>query len=153
LQAPASVIPAQAGIQTVIRAAAWIPGRATLARNDGVVIPAQASPAVIPAYAGIQYARSMKQPCVYILASQKNGTLYVGVTSNLVQRVWQHKNDLVDGFTKKYGVHMLVWFEAHETMESAIAREKVLKGWRRAWKLDLIEATNPSWKDLYGDIV
>ena len=103
--------------------------------------------------AGIQYATDMKQPCVYILASQRNGTLYVGVTSNLVQRVWQHKSDLVEGFTKKYGVHTLVWYEAHETMESAIAREKTLKGWRRKWKLDLIETTNSSWRDLYGDIV
>ncbi len=94
----------------------------------------------------------MKQPCVYILASQRNGTLYVGVTSNLVQRVWQHQNNLVDGFTKKYGVHTLVWYEAHETMGSAIAREKALKGWRRTWKLDLIEATNPTWRDLYGEI-
>jgi putative endonuclease len=95
----------------------------------------------------------VKQPCVYILASQRNGTLYVGVTSNLVQRIWQHKSDLVDGFTKKYGVHMLVWYEAHETMESAIAREKALKSWRRKWKLDLIESANPAWRDLYGDIV
>ena len=94
----------------------------------------------------------MKQPCVYILASQRNGTLYVGVTSDLVQRVWQHQNNLVDGFTKKYGVHTLVWYEAHETMGSAIAREKALKGWRRTWKLDLIEATNPTWRDLYGEI-
>jgi len=94
----------------------------------------------------------MKQPCVYIHASQRNGTLYVGVTSNLVQRVWQHQNNLVDGFTKKYGVHTLVWYEAHETMGSAIAREKALKGWRRTWKLDLIEATNPTWRDLYGEI-
>jgi len=95
----------------------------------------------------------MKQPCVYILASKRNGTLYVGVTSNLVQRVWQHKNDLAEGFTKKYGVHTLVWFEAHETMESAIAREKAIKDWRRAWKLDLIESANSEWRDLYGDIV
>ncbi len=95
----------------------------------------------------------MKQPCVYILASQRNGALYVGVTSDLVQRIWQHKSDLVEGFTKKYGVHMLVWYEVHETMESAIAREKTIKGWRRKWKLDLIEATNPAWRDLYGDIV
>lgn len=95
----------------------------------------------------------MKQPCVYILASRRNGTLYVGVTSNLVQRVWQHKNDLAEGFTKKYGVHTLVWFEPHETMESAITREKAIKDWRRAWKLDLIESANPAWRDLYEDIV
>jgi len=95
----------------------------------------------------------VKQPCVYILASRRNGTLYVGVTSNLVQRVWQHKNDLAEGFTKKYGVHTLVWFEAHATMESAIGREKAIKEWRRAWKLALIEAVNPAWCDLYAEVV
>ena len=93
-----------------------------------------------------------KQPCVYILASQRNATLYIGVTSNLVQRVWQHKNDLVEGFTKRHGVHTLVWYESHETMESAIALEKAIKGWRRAWKLDLIEEGNPEWKDLYEEL-
>ena len=94
----------------------------------------------------------MKQPCVYILASKRNGTLYVGVTSNLVQRVWQHKSDLVGGFTKRYGVHTLVWYESHETMESAITREKAIKEWRRAWKLDLIEEKNPEWQDLYEEL-
>ena len=77
----------------------------------------------------------MKAPCVYILANKPNGTLYIGVTSNLVQRVWQHRNDLVEGFTKRYGVHRLVWYEAHENMESAITREKMLKRWKRAWKI------------------
>jgi putative endonuclease len=95
----------------------------------------------------------MKLPCVYILASQRYGTLYVGVTSNLVQRIWQHKNDQAEGFTKKYGVHTLVWYEPHETMESAIAREKAVKEWKRAWKLELIEAQNPEWLDLYEQIV
>ena len=95
----------------------------------------------------------MKPPCVYLLASRKNGTLYTGVTSNLVQRIWQHKNDQADGFTKKYGVHMLVWYELHEAMESAIAREKAIKEWKRAWKLELTEATNPQWLDLYDEIV
>ncbi len=108
---------------------------------------------VIPANAGIQYAALVKQPCVYILASRRNGTLYVGVTSNLVQRVWQHKNNLAQGFTEKYGVHTLVWFEPHATMESAITREKTIKGWRRAWKLALIESANPAWRDLYSDVV
>ncbi len=92
-------------------------------------------------------------PCVYILASRRNGTLYIGVTSNLVQRVWQHKNDVVEGFTRKYAVHALVWYELHATMESAIGREKAIKEWRRDWKLKLIEATNPQWRDLYEDIV
>ena len=95
----------------------------------------------------------MKPGYVYLLASKRNGTLYVGVTSDLVQRVWQHKNDQVEGFTKRYGVHTLVWYEAHESMESAIGREKAIKGWRRAWKLALIEKDNPSWRDLYGEIV
>jgi putative endonuclease len=91
-------------------------------------------------------------PCVYILAKGRNGTLYVGVTSNLPGRVWQHRRDLVDGFTKRYCVHDLVWFEVHEIMESAINREKAIKGWRRSWKLELIEKTNPYWRDLYPEI-
>ena len=95
----------------------------------------------------------MKQACVYILASRKNGTLYVGVTSNLVQRVWQHKSDLVEGFTKKYGVHTLVWYEVHDAMAAAIQREKTIKGWTRAWKLELIESANAAWRDLYSDIL
>jgi len=95
----------------------------------------------------------MKQPCVYILASRRNGTLYTGVTSNLIGRVWQHRGDLIDGFTKKYSVHTLVWFEPHESMEAAIGREKAIKGWRRAWKIELIEAGNPMWRDLYKDIM
>jgi putative endonuclease len=94
-----------------------------------------------------------KQPCVYILASRRNGTLYVGVTSNLIQRVWQHRNDVADGFTKRYGVHVLVWFEAHEHMESAILREKQIKQWRRVAKLELIEKTNPDWRDLWVDLI
>lgn len=95
----------------------------------------------------------MKQPCVYILANRRNGTLYTGVTSNLVERAWQHKNGLADGFTKKYGIHTLVWFESHETMASAIGREKAIKEWHRAWKLSMIESMNPQWRDLYDDIV
>ena len=95
----------------------------------------------------------MKLPCVYLMASRRNGTLYIGVTSNLVQRVWQHKHDVVDGFTSQYGVHRLVWYEQHETMASAIARERALKEWRRAWKLVLIEESNSEWRDLYEEIV
>jgi putative endonuclease len=93
------------------------------------------------------------QPCVYILASQRNGTLYTGVTSNLVQRIWQHKNDQVDGFTKQHQVHMIVWYEQHENMESAIVREKQIKEWKHQWKLDLIENSNPYWNDLYSTII
>jgi putative endonuclease len=95
----------------------------------------------------------MKQPCVYILASQRNGTLYTGVTSELIKRVWEHKNDLIEGFTNKYGVHRLVYFEQHEEMNSAITREKQIKKWNRAWKLRLIEELNPDWKDLYETLL
>ncbi|MDP2111318.1 MAG: GIY-YIG nuclease family protein [Thiobacillus sp.] len=95
----------------------------------------------------------MKQPCVYLLASQRNGTLYIGVTSDLIKRVWEHKQDFVEGFTKQYGVHDLVWYEQHEDMLAAITREKTLKEWKRAWKLELIEKMNPEWKDLYEGLV
>ena len=95
----------------------------------------------------------MTTPCVYILASRPKGTLYVGVTSNLVQRVWEHKNDFTEGFTKRYQVHNLVWYEVHESMESAIRREKALKKWNRAWKIRLIEEGNPAWADLYEQIL
>jgi len=91
----------------------------------------------------------MKQPCVYLMASRRNGTLYVGVTSDLVQRAWQHRSELQNGFTKRYGVHLLVWYELHDTMESAIQREKAIKEWKRRWKLELIEKENPQWRDLF----
>ncbi|RYG09085.1 MAG: GIY-YIG nuclease family protein [Burkholderiales bacterium] len=94
----------------------------------------------------------MKQPVVYLMASQSNGTLYIGVTSDLVRRVWQHKNGVFEGFTKRYRVDLLVWFEQHATMESAITREKALKKWRRAWKVKLIETGNPRWCDLWPAI-
>ena len=94
-----------------------------------------------------------KHPCVYILASRRNGTLYVGVTTDLVKRVWEHKNNLVDGFTRRYSVHTLVWFEAHDRVATAIAREKAIKEWKRAWKVTLIEHTNPTWHDLYPEIL
>jgi len=89
-----------------------------------------------------------RQPAVYILASKPNGTLYIGVTSDLAKRVWEHKNDSVDGFTKRYGVHRLVYYELHADMLSAITREKQLKKWNRAWKLELIESENSGWNDL-----
>jgi putative endonuclease len=94
-----------------------------------------------------------KQPAVYILASKRNGTLYIGVTSNLQKRAWEHKNDLVEGFTKRYGVHRLVYYELHEDMVSAIRREKQMKKWNRAWKLELIERQNPGWRDLWEGII
>jgi len=94
-----------------------------------------------------------RQPCVYLLASKRNGTLYTGVTSNLLKRVWEHKNNVAEGFTKKYSVHTLVWYEAHETMASAIQREKTIKNWKRAWKIRVIEEMNPQWGDLYPDLL
>ena len=93
------------------------------------------------------------QPAVYILASKRNGTLCISVTSDLVKRIWEHKEKQVEGFTKRYGVHRLVWYELHDSMESAILREKSLKKWKRVWKLDLIEKDNPDWEDLYSSTV
>ncbi len=91
----------------------------------------------------------MKQPCVYILVNRPHGTFYVGVTSTLTERMVQHTQGLFDGFTKKYGIKMLVYYEMHETMESAIAREKVLKRWHRGWKVRLVEQMNPDWRNLF----
>ena len=110
-----------------------------------IVVPAHAGPSVFAVVEKIFHT--------YILASRRNGTLYVGVTSNLLQRVWQHKNGFVDGFTRKYGVKSLVWFEQHDDAESAIAREKQLKNWNREWKIKLIEEKNPYWNDLYHEII
>ena len=94
-----------------------------------------------------------KRPCVYILASGRRATLYTGVTADLRKRVWVHRTELTAGFTKTYGVHALVWFEMHASMPEAIARETSIKGWKRAWKIELIESSNPEWRDLYEDIV
>ena len=96
--------------------------------------------------------RMKKQAAVYILASKYNGTLYIGVTSNLIQRIWQHKEDLLEGFTQKYAVHFLVYYELHEEMPTAILREKQLKKWNRQWKINLIEKSNPEWKDLWPEL-
>jgi putative endonuclease len=94
----------------------------------------------------------MKQYYVYILASKKNGTLYIGVTNNLLKRVHEHKNNLIGGFTRKYRVHNLVYYEAYRDIHDAIAREKRMKKWERQWKINLIERSNPLWKDLYPDL-
>ena len=94
-----------------------------------------------------------KKGYVYVLASKRNGTLYIGVTSNLTERVRQHKNDTFEGFTERYGIHRLVYFEEHSGIRDAIVREKQLKKWRRAWKLRLIEEQNPNWDDLYEQLV
>ena len=91
----------------------------------------------------------MKTYYIYIMASRKNGTLYIGMTNDLRRRVWQHKNDMHEGFTKKYRVHRLVWFEATNDVRAAIVREKQIKKWNRKWKINLIEKENPDWKDLY----
>ena len=97
-------------------------------------------------------AINMKQYYVYIMASKRNGTLYIGVTNDLVRRVYEHKNKLVKGFTAKYNVNQLVYFESTPEIESAILREKQLKKWKRKWKLELIEKMNPGWKDLYEEL-
>ena len=111
-----------------------------------------AMPLVTPAEAGVQKVEQSemeKQYYVYILASKKNGTLYIGVTNNLLRRVYEHKNDSIDGFTRKYGVHKLVYYEIADDIESAIIREKRLKKWKREWKIEMIEKCNPEWNDLY----
>ena len=92
-----------------------------------------------------------KSPCVYIMASRRNGTLYIGVTSDLHGRISEHKQDLFVGFTKRYSVHHLVYYEMHETMPAAILREKQIKEWKRAWKIRLIESMNPEWIDLFNE--
>lgn len=97
--------------------------------------------------------QSSLQSTVYILASGRNGTLYIGVTSNLIKRVWEHKNGITGGFTEKYNVHDLVYYELIDDMVSAITREKQMKKWRRAWKIELIEKSNPAWKDLWPEII
>ena len=94
-----------------------------------------------------------KLPAVYILTNSRNGSLYTGVTSNLQKRVWEHKNNFIDGFSKQYSTHMLVYYETHDTMINAITREKQIKGWKRAWKIRLIEKVNPYWRDLYPEIL
>jgi putative endonuclease len=93
-----------------------------------------------------------KTPSVYIVASKRNGTLYTGVTSNLPGRIWQHKNGAIEGFSKQHGCKILVWYEVHDSMESAVIREKQIKEWLRAWKLRLIEESNPDWDDLYDSL-
>ena len=119
--------------------------------------PATTPSAVIPAHAGIHLAnrttsskpsRMPKLFCVYMLASKPNGTLYIGLTSNLVARLWQHRNHVVSGFTDRYNVTRLVWYETCASAQAAIAREKQLTSWRRAWKVQLLSETNPDWTDL-----
>ena len=106
---------------------------------------------VIPVNTGIHTA--MKKYYVYILASKRNGTLYIGVTNDLIRRVYEHKNDLIDGFTKKYGVHSLVYYEQYDEVVNVIQREKRLKKWNRQWKIELIKKENPEWKDLYMQLI
>ncbi len=92
------------------------------------------------------------QPCVYIITNHRCGTLYIGVTSNLSRRAYEHREGVIDGFSKKYGLRQLVWYEIHDTMESAIVHEKQMKDWRRTWKINLIETMNPAWLDLYDTL-
>ena len=99
------------------------------------------------------YYKNKKKYYVYILASKRNGTLYIGITSNLFKRIYEHKNNLIDGFTKKYNVHNLVYYEMTENVSIALAREKQLKRWKRNWKIELIEKNNPKWKDLYFELI
>jgi putative endonuclease len=106
---------------------------------------------LVPAKAGTQ--EPSMSFFVYILASRKNGTLYIGMTDNLARRVWEHRTGTVPGFTKKYGVHLLIWYEVHESRETAFVRERQLKKWNRAWKLELIERVNPDWRDLFEEIM
>jgi putative endonuclease len=94
----------------------------------------------------------MNQYYVYILASKKNGTLYIGVTNDIIRRTYEHRNGLIEGFTKKYNVKLLVYYEIHQDINEAIKREKALKKWLRKWKIELIEKSNPNWKDLYDEI-
>lgn len=95
----------------------------------------------------------MRQATIYILANKRNGTLYIGVTSNLIKRIWEHKNNVMEGFSSKYACHTLVYYELLGTMEHAINREKQIKKWNRSWKLELIETMNPEWKDLYESLI
>lgn len=104
-----------------------------------------------PAFAGVRSVE-VKPGYVYIMASKRNGTLYIGVTSELVQRVWQHRNGVVPGFTRRYGCKSLVWYEAHDDIQDARLRELQMKKWKRKWKLREIEALNPDWRDLWDDI-
>lgn len=94
-----------------------------------------------------------KQPAVYLMASGRNATLYTGVTGDLIRRAWQHREHQVEGFTRRYGVRHLVWFELHDSFESAIRREKQIKKWRREWKVDLIEKENPYWRDRWAELI
>ena len=95
----------------------------------------------------------MKQPCVYIITNKARGTLYIGVTSDLIQRIWQHKQKMIDGFSKQHDLELLVYYEMHEDMLAAITREKQLKKWNRSWKLELIEKMNHDWQDLYWGLI
>jgi putative endonuclease len=94
----------------------------------------------------------LKRPCVYIVTNHRHGTLYIGVTSDIALRLWQHRAGVFEGFSKRYGLRLLVWFEMHDDMESAIVREKQLKKWNRGWKIELVEKMNPTWRDLYQEL-
>ena len=128
------------------------PGAGRAATGDASQREATRFGVHLPATAFVAVAME-KHFAVYVMASRRRGTLYIGVTSNLLKRVWEHREGVIDGFTRQYGVKKLVWFEMHDNAESAITREKQLKEWRRSGKLDLIEERNPWWRDLFLDIV
>jgi putative endonuclease len=120
-----------------------------ISATHGFCVSMQRARLEVPTRPSMRY----RLPCVYLLASAPRGTLYVGSTSDLPGRVWQHKNDLVPGFTRRYRIHALVWFEVHETIASAQLRENRIKEWKRLWKIQLVEATNQAWRDLHSDIL
>ena len=126
----------------------WIATDIECPRNDGEWIATSRTPRKDK-----KKPMNEKIPCVYILANHRNGTLYIGVTSHLINRIWQHKHDLVEGFTKRYALHRLVYYEVCPSMESAIVREKQLKAGSRTKKISLIEHVNPEWEDLYERVV
>ncbi len=152
------VIPAPVGINIRTFPLSSFPRRRESSEESyDHVVGRQSFLMILPTFASI-YAilttmTSTKQPCVYILASKRNGTLYTGVTSDLAKRVWEHRNHVVEGFTKRYRVALLVWYELHTEMVMAITREKQIKRWPRAWKIALIEKMNPSWEDLWPTII
>jgi putative endonuclease len=140
----------------------WIPAFAGMTGAQGTLAAMteahNETKFVIPAEAGIQkhagiWDMTESTAYVYVMASRRNGTLYIGVTSNLVERVYEHKHDLVESFTRKYQVHQLVYFEEHSDIHQAIQREKQMKKWKRQWKIVLIEKSNPRWRDLYDDLL
>lgn len=152
MRVSATFIPAKVGIQCRKETEEWTPASAGVKREGAGVREEREKKIDIPAKAGIQSSQNRYMYYVYILTNKRNGTLYVGSTNDLRKRIWQHKNKAVDGFTKKYGINKLMYYESAETQEAAAYRERQIKKWNRAWKIRLIEEKNPEWKDLYEEI-